>query len=53
MQVGAKGANVQELQQQPAAAGFDPGPADALFIDDIGRTKNTLTLVMGTVKDIQ
>jgi len=31
MQVGAKGADVQELQLQLAAAGFDPGPADAVF----------------------
>jgi len=31
MQVGAHGVDVQELQLQLAAAGFDPGPADALF----------------------
>ena len=31
MQIGAKGTKVQELQQQLAAAGFDPGPADAVF----------------------
>jgi len=31
MQFGAHGADVQELQLQLAAAGFDPGPADALF----------------------
>jgi len=31
MQVGAPGAEVQELQLQLAAAGFDPGPVDGLF----------------------
>ncbi|KAF1086291.1 Zinc D-Ala-D-Ala carboxypeptidase precursor [Sporotomaculum syntrophicum] len=31
MQIGTKGANVKKLQQQLAAAGFNPGPADALF----------------------
>lgn len=31
MQIGDKGAKVQELQRQLADAGFDPGPADAVF----------------------
>jgi len=31
MRIGDQGTQVQELQQQLAAAGFDPGPADALF----------------------
>jgi len=31
MRIGDQGTQVQELQQQLAAAGFDPGPADAVF----------------------
>ncbi len=31
MQIGDKGAKILELQQRLAAAGFDPGPADAVF----------------------
>jgi hypothetical protein len=31
MQTGHQGTKVQALQQQLAAAGFDPGPADAVF----------------------
>ncbi|KAF1086174.1 Zinc D-Ala-D-Ala carboxypeptidase precursor [Sporotomaculum syntrophicum] len=31
MQIGDKGTQVQELQRRLAAAGFDPGPADAVF----------------------
>lgn len=31
MQIGDKGTQVQELQKQLAAAGFDPGPVDAVF----------------------
>jgi len=31
MQIADKGIKVQELQRQLAAAGFDPGPVDAVF----------------------
>jgi len=31
MRIGDQGSQIQKLQQQLAAAGFDPGPADAVF----------------------